>query len=175
MEEKRGGGREGGGDVISRGVRVHQHPGHMLGGSVMQMEVHGSRTRHSRRLASRQSGRPSAVIFKPFLKRLDFTEAIRLFLLTSAAAAECLTLFCPHPQTCRSRTRLPSVAGCFSPAARRSLPGSCPTSTTWAWACSPSACLGGTAPGAARTPSPLSRPAVPPVSTDLSAPTPLGI
>lgn len=34
-------------DVISRGVRVHQQPCHMLlGGSVMQTEMYGSCTRH---------------------------------------------------------------------------------------------------------------------------------
>lgn len=40
--------RWGQADVISRGVRVHQQPCHMLlGGSVMQTEMHGSRTGHS--------------------------------------------------------------------------------------------------------------------------------
>lgn len=39
------GGREA--DVISRGVRVHQQPCHMLlGGSVMRTEMHGSFTEH---------------------------------------------------------------------------------------------------------------------------------
>lgn len=42
----------GGADVISRGVRVHQQPCHMLlGGSVMRTEMHGSCTGHRSRLA----------------------------------------------------------------------------------------------------------------------------
>lgn len=44
----RQGSREvGKADVISRGVRVHQQPCHMLlGGSVMRTEMHGSCTGH---------------------------------------------------------------------------------------------------------------------------------
>lgn len=42
-----GGGGGVGADVISRGVRVHQQPCHMLlGGSVMRTEMHGSFTEH---------------------------------------------------------------------------------------------------------------------------------
>lgn len=48
----------GGGDVISRGVWMHQQPCHMLlGRSVMWMEMHGCSTeRRGSRLASRQAG-----------------------------------------------------------------------------------------------------------------------
>ena len=49
-------------DVISRGVQVHQQPGHMLlGGSVMWTEMHGSRTEHSR---SRLAPLPTVIRLK---------------------------------------------------------------------------------------------------------------
>lgn len=72
-------GRGGeGADVISRGVRVHQQPCHMLlGGSVMRTEMHGSCTRHrGSRLApllAEQSVLNSEVFF---IFRHDFADLI---------------------------------------------------------------------------------------------------
>lgn len=87
-----------------------------------------------------------------------------------------LTLLYPHSlsppplplQTGRIRTSRLRRAGCFSPVPHRNPRGGCPTSMTWAWACSLSACLGGTAHGATRRTSRCLRQTPPPVSTLLS-------
>lgn len=68
-------------DVISRGVRVHQQPCHMLlGGSVMRTEMNGSFTEHrgsrlappSDRVGGEMVVREGCLFFFVFFPKLDF-------------------------------------------------------------------------------------------------------
>lgn len=79
---RQGSGEVGEADVISRGVRVHQQPCHMLlGGSVMRTEMHGSCTGHrGSRLAP-----PSARVGEMCLLRQFIVVSLPEGVLTSLA------------------------------------------------------------------------------------------